>query len=293
MRILSNKVETLRLAYPYEWTASDLTGLTLTVNDNAGNELAAASAASLYSDTTLDDDATEYASSVVLADTAGDLVPGDLISITGINGREVHTVKGFDNVTKTVQLEVMIDRAFEGGAAVSRLSATIDIDLSLVTTFSLGLSLVLMWTPAGTGAPFKELARMEPYAQINLAEFEEDFKAIYPRAYDVLIKPADRLGTVLRLAQRELANNLKSRGLDAARIVDQSLIAPPLMALVAKAWTRGGDDDLIEERKDLESEYSAAFETLCNQPLWVDSDGDNIEESGEVESHAVDFERTW
>jgi hypothetical protein len=95
------------------------------------------------------------------------------------------------------------------------------------------------------------------------------------------------------LALDELRLTLLSRGLDMARVVDQRLISPPLMALVARYWTINGDEKLEDERKVIDAAYSAAVEHLCALPIWEDSDGDEILDEGELQDHPVYFERVW
>lgn len=283
----------VRISFPTDWDPSALTGLTLTVDDNAGNELLATSAATIWTSTTLDSAASQYDTALYLDAGADNLEIGDIVRIEGLLGREDHTVKGFDPSTKIATLETILGRSFEEGAAVNALNALIAVDFSDTDDYAPGTQLVLTWTPTGTGSPYTILAEIEAFNQIEVAEFIEEFKAIYPRAYSALITPADRLRVVLRNAQARLRMDLLSRNLDVARIKDQRLITPPLMALVAMIWAINGDDELMEERKVLSGEYGTLLEILCALPVWVDSDGDGIEDDGETQDHPKYYERAW
>lgn len=279
--------------YPLTWGPSALTDVTLTVATTAGIELQAATSAALYTQTTLDAAASRFARSITLDAAAGALAIGDIIRITGVNGYEDHTVKGYDAASKAVDIELILNRDFEAGATVDRLSAVATVDFSDTDDYAPGTQIVLTWAPTGTGAPFTVVAEIEADDQINTADFLRDFRALYPRAYDALKTPADRLGIMIRMAQDELRLTLSGRGLDIARVKDQRLLNPPLMALVARYWALNGDQNLDDERKILGVMYSEAVENLCGLPIWVDNDGDGVEDDGETQDHPVFFERVW
>lgn len=292
-RTFTSLTTSIEMFFPRTWDPASLTAVSLQIKDVAGTELQAATPAALYTATSLDGDVSRFATEVTLDAGAGALKPGDLIRIVGINGYEDHTVKGWDGTNKVAQLEFHVDRAFEDNAVVYRLSAVSTVDFSNTTTYPAGTQLVLVWTPTGSGSSFTELAEIETRLQVDVASFTADFKALYPRAYDALSVPADRLDSIIRLALDELRLTLLSRSLDMSRIVDQRLISPPLMALVARYWTINGDDDLEDERRVIDAAYSAAVEQLCNLPIWEDHDGDKILDDGEVLDHSAQFERVW
>jgi len=293
MITLTNKTTSIPLAFPAGWNPASLTGVTLQIADKDASELRAAAAATLYTPTTLGTAAAQFAGVVYLAALAGPLAIGDRVRITGVNGYEDHTVKGYAATGKIVTLERVIDRAFEIGATVHRLSAIAAVDLSSTTTYPPGTQVVLTWTPTGTGSALTEQAEIEATAQIDVAGVKKDLEALFPRAYDALKIPMDRLDTILRMAQDDLRLELASRGLDIARVKDQRLLSPPLLIFVARAWTLNGDDDLIEERKVLNKEYDSAITRLCNLPIWVDSDGDGVDDVDETRNYPQYFERSW
>lgn len=289
----TNATTQIAIQYPRTWDVTALTDVTLQIADVEGNELQAATSAALYTQTTLADDATRFSRTIEVAAAAADLEIGDVIRIAGVNGYETHTVRGYDATNKIATLELTINRDFETGATVDRLTAISTVDLSDTDTYPPGIQLMLTWAPTGTGDSFTTLAEIEADSQIDLAEFTKDFKAVWPRAYNALKEPADRLDIVLRLAQDELRMTLATRGLDIARVKDQRLLNPPLMTLVARYWTLNGDENLDDERKVINSMFSANIEALCKLPIWVDTDGDGILDDGEDQSHPVYFERVW
>jgi len=293
MITLTNNTTSIPLAYPAGWAPADLTAVTLQIADTSAAELQAATAAALYAQTTLLTAAAQFANTLYLAADAEDLAVGDRIRVEGVNGYEEHTVKGYASTGKIATLERVIDRAFEAGATVDRLSAVATVDLSDTDTYPPGIQVVLTWAPAGTGSPLTERAEVEATAQIDVAAIKRDLEALFPRAYDALKDPADRLDTILRMAQDDLRLELASRGMDIARVKDQRLLSPPLLVFVARAWTLNGDDDLIEERKVLNKEYDSAISRLCNLPIWVDADGDGIDDDNETRNFPQFFERNW
>lgn len=293
MITLTNSTTAIPLQYPRTWDLAALTGVTLQIANTSAVELLAATAADLYTQTTLDAAADRFDRSITLDAGAEDLEIGDILRITGVAGYEDHVVRGWDTTNKVATLDLVLNRDFEDGATVDRLSAVCSVDLSDTDVFAPGTQLVLTWTPAGTGAPMTLLAEVEADDQINVADFTKDFKALYPRAYDALKEPADRLDVVLRLAQDELRLVLSARGLDIVRVKDQRLLNPLLMALVARYWTLNGDKEMSDERTVIDAAYSTAVEGLCKLPIWVDSDGDGIEDDGETQTYPVYFERVW
>jgi hypothetical protein len=293
MSTFTNSTTSIPLDFPNTWDPSDLTGLTIQIADVEGNELIASSAATLYSETTLDSAVSRYSTSIVLADGSDSLSDGDQIRISGVLGYEDHVVKGWSLSDLTATLEDFVDRDFEAGATVNRLYAVATVDLSDTDVFQSGDMIVITWTPTGTGAPLTQIAEIEEYSQIDVAGFVGDFRALYSRAYKALTSPEGRLDTVIRLSQDELRTDLASRGLDISRIKDQRLISPPLMAKVAEIWARDGDKDSDDEHQRHSRTYSAALETLCSLPIWVDLDGDGAQEDGEIDTYPVILEEVW
>lgn len=293
MQTFTNATTTIPLVFPRGWNPASITDVKLTIADKATNPLQTATSAALYTATTLDGDADQFASSFTLADTAGDLVPGDLIRLSGVGGYEDHVVKGYDPATYTVTIELVLGRDFEDGADVYRLSAISTVDFSDTDVYPPGTQLVLTWTPTGSGDVFTELAEIDDRWQLDVAAFTADFLALYPRAYKALSVPQDRFDRLLRMAQDQLRLVLSSRGLDATRLVDQRLLSPPLMSLLALYWLANGDEQMSDERGVISSAYSAQVEQLCQLPVWVDGDIDGVEDDGETTSHPQTYERVW
>jgi hypothetical protein len=294
MQTFTNSTTTIPLVFPRGWDPATLTAVTLQIADKDANELQAATATALYTAAALaTGGADQFASSFTLAAGAGALIPGDFIRLSGVSGYEDHVVKGYDATTRTVVIELVLGRDFEAGAKVYRLSTIATVDFSDTDDYPPGIQLVLTWTPTGSGDVFTERAEIDDRVQLDVAELSADFAALYPRAWQALKEPQDRFDRILRMAQDELRLVLSSRGLDPTRLVDQRLLSPPLMATLARFWLINGDEKMEDERKILESNYSAQIERLCNLPVWVDSDIDGVEDTDETTSHPQQYERVW
>lgn len=301
MDTYTNSTVLINIDFPETWDPSDLTGLTLKINDHDASDppLMTATAATLYTATTLGADVSRYLDEVTLAAAAGNLQPGDVIRIVGAAGKEDRTVKGYDSTTKVATLEQIVDNEYADGDAVYLLSASVTVDFSSLTTFPLGERMVFTWTPTGTGAPFTQLAEIAATVQVDIEKFDLTFRALFRRAYDGLKKSEDRLGTVFEEAQKLLRRKLVSRHMDITRVMDQDVLAPCLRLLCAIMWATGGElsegdgptlkDELAEWRKEEISE----FELLCSLPIWVDKDFDNIEDDGETVSHEYYSRKAW
>jgi hypothetical protein len=287
----NNAAETIRLAYPHSWDPADITGLTLTINDRSGNELASAAPATLWTSTTLDGAVSAYATSLTLDAGADDLEPDDLIMLVGAGGKEIQTVRGYDSATKIVTLDSVLRNGYSDGDAVYGMFATIEVDLSDTDVFPAGKELVLIWTPIGTGAPFTETGAISKYRQIDSAGFEGLFRDLYPRAHLGLTQPRNRLSSVLRIAKQEIKTRLlaKDPTFDITKIRDQDLLKPSLMASCAVIWARDGDHVLEDERKEYKDVLLTAIETLAALPIWIDPDEDNIQDTGEISAHPPIF----
>lgn len=293
MDTLTNTTELLGIEFPRTWAPDLLSALHVHLADFEGSELLADTAAELYEPSTLSADSRRYARAITLTEGDDELSSGDLVRIVGVQGEEEHIVKGWDAATLTAELENHVDRDYEAGALVYRLSASAAVDLSDTDTFPPGIQMVVTWTPTGTGGPLTRLAEIEESLQADIADFTRKFRVLYKRAYRALTTPENNLDTVLEAAKDELRTDLLDRGLDISRIKDQRLLTPPLMAQVALMWARDGDENTADEMRVYQKAYSAAFEKLCRKPIWQDKNGDGILTDDEVTVHPAQFERNW
>ena len=292
---LGNSAEIIEFRFPLEWDPAALSGLTLTINDQSGNKLADAAAATLYTEAALDSDSRRYSREIVLEDNSDELAVGDPIRLSGILGHEDHTVKGWDSDNLTAELEKYVDRDFAAGSTVNRLSATIEVDLSDTDTFPAGTELLLIWTPTGTGGQCTREAVISAYQQMDLAGLRDEMQDIYPRAYDALTAPRDRLARVASRARGDIRSRLliMDPAFEINSIRDQDVLVPAIAAQCAVLWTLNGDDDLEMERETYKGQVEAEIDVLSKLNIWVDEDDDLIEDPLENREHNMIFHKGW
>ena len=284
----------VRFDFPVEWDAANVSGLTLTVKDDAAAELLAADDMTLYDATTLLEDADQYTSSIVLATGAGDVAPGDRLVIDGAAGTETVIVKAYTAATRTAELESILLYDHAEGDNVYATWATYELDVSDTDTFLKGLTMVFIFTPTGSGQVTRDEYQIA-HAVVDLAGLEADFKAIYPRAYDAFIRPTNKFAIMLRQAERMVKNELlaQNNALDYDRIVDQDMVAPVIMAKMAFLWTLNGDENKEDEREALGNDYASQLAGLLNRTKWTDDDQDDAKDEEEISDNEPIFNTSW
>ena len=176
-----------------------------------------------------------------------------------------------------------------------RLSAIATVDLSDEDVFPAGTDLVLIWTPTGTGGPVTDTATISTYQQTELAGLSEELQDVYPRVYDGLTKPKDRLRRVSSRAKGDISKLLMTMDtrFDISKIRDQSLIVPAVAAQCAVLWSMNGDDDIKDERAAYRLQVQTEVEILSKLNIWVDQDGDLVDDPGESRVHPHIFRKGW
>jgi hypothetical protein len=292
----SSSAQAIRVVFPESWDPALLTGLTLTIKDRQGAVLMAAAPATLWPDAVLDGAAPAFSLSIKLDGTPTALAPQDPIKIVGAGGiSEYQTVADYNTVTKVATLESILRNGYSDGDDVYGLWAIITVDLSNTTTYPAGKELTLLWTPSGISGEFTELAEISRYNQLDAAGFAQYLRDIYPRAYDGLVQPRNRLSTVIEEATQKVAALLISRDptFVLSKVRDQRLIRPAIAAACAVIWVRNADSELEDERKEWRRDLSEEIETLASQPVWVDLEDDFVEEAGETSEHPHVFRKGW
>ncbi len=287
-----NATTVIRFEFPAEWDAESLTGLTLTINDNAGAELLAAANATLWTQTTISADADRFASTLTLATGADDLDAGDPILLCGIAGNEIHRVKEYDSANLVPTLERILDNDHDSGDEIWGLFATRSVVTTTVATYPAGKVVTFVWTPTGTGQPVTELYQIAVSA-LDIEGLQKRFSRLYPRAYESFTKPINRLDDMVIEAELQVRQELLSRGFDIQRLVDSEIIAPVLMAKMAFLWTFDGDEQIKDERDFYAQQYDTQIGVIENLPVWIDQNQDGVDDEGESTTHNHIFQKGW
>ena len=282
----------LRLEYPGEWDPRLVTAVTLTVTGLDGTVLKSATTATRYVNTDLDADVSAYLDEITLAAASGALSPGDVIYIDGTAGHERHKVRGYNATSKIATLEETLEYDHVKDDIVYPCWVTsAAVDTTTVAIWTAGLPVVLTWTPTGSGQAFVERAEVSKFSTA-VEGLGIRFQAIYRRAWDDLTS----LGTfsiIREEAERQLRVELESNGLDYNRIIDNDIIAPVVMARMAWLWCLNGDESKKDERETIGAEYNALLAQLLKNPIWIDSDQDNIQDEDEVTDHVPYFNNSF
>lgn len=280
----NNSAFTVRFEYPEKWDAQTLDGVNLTITDTSGNELLAATAATLYGGTTLNAAESVGDSTVELAVGASAFSPGDRFQIAAGNSgpTEDCEVQSYNSSTRvaTLKRELLYDHA--SGAAVKGLWCTYDLDTSTVATWTKGLQLLFDWAPQNVdNFPARERGEVATSA-FEPSDFIARFKVLYPEAYDA--RPRD-IEDLYEESVRQLRTELLSRGLLMDRIQDQEMLTPALVALARylDSLPNGDSDD---SRKSAFQEYQRQISIISAMPIWVDTNQDKVEADEEIDNYS-------
>jgi len=299
VKILYGDSTTLRLEFPWSWDASNLASITLTASDRAGTELGSASAV-MVADIALAANATAGDTTISVTPTLEvDLISGQRYQIAeGPDGpSEEFEVLSYDGVSEVaLKRELLYDHADE--AVVYPYWATYELDASNTTTFELGTELILEWKPTWTNPPTGGEATIRERAEIinfqfSMPGFEERFAAIFPREYDDLIQPVNRLDAFINEAYTQLGIELKLRGLLIDRVVDNDILTPLVMQKIRWLSLVNADVSYSDEREVCIAEYTRQFDFLCNSPIWTDDNQDGEVADEEITDHEQCFERRF
>jgi hypothetical protein len=291
----SNSVS-LAFDIPAAWNVENLSAVTVKVADRTGVEVLPSDNCSLWPQTTLDGRVYQFDDAIVLADSATAVLPGEMLTIVGVAARENVVVKEYDSTTFTVTLEEQLKNDFESGAAVFSNMVSYDLDVSDTDTFIAGKTFVATWspTPDGVGAPIRTILEITKF-EADTSNIERRFSILYPRAYDAFLRPVNRMNAIIVESQSMIEFEMKSAGMDYHRIVGEEILQHLLMAKMACVWVMNADEDLEDERKAVNAEYTRLFSLLKGMPLWTDTDQDGVKDESpkEVTFHRHIFGRSW
>ncbi len=288
----SSSAAPIHFDFPVEWSAGDLSALTLAVYDEDGNVLQAADPVTLYTDTSLEGAAAQFASEIELDSAAAALAAGDVLEIHGTSAVEVVRIKGLDVTNDTYELESILDNAYDDNDVVIARFANYDLDISTVATFTAGIVLTLVWTPTGTGRQITTM-RQVAVSALDVAGLRRNVLDVYPRVYRAFTQPTDKFDRMAQVAERQLGNECSDRGIEIQRVVDQDRMIDVISARMAWLWALGGDEDMIDERKVLGVEDAKQTKWLLSQPVFTDDNQDKIKDDGEYTSREYLPSKGW
>ena len=263
--------------------AESITDVTIALADTGGEEILAATSATLYTATTLDADASAGDAYVTFANGATALNRGDrvLIGDSDDGPPEMLVCHHYDATNRRAYGEYELQHAHASGAAVVGLWATYDLDVSDTDTYVKGYQLVGTWDPDTDDEAWTERYIISGTATAAAAGLWKDMRAIYPSVYEEATK-GDLVTLEAHIRQR-FAHEFVSRGMELNRIVDNDRIQPGLLLFARYVI-------LIdpERKSDAKEEWGDWFKTLCGDSIWQDLDEDGALEDHEKETHGFD-----
>jgi hypothetical protein len=279
--LYGNSSQVLRLDFPDSWRASVPSAVNLVIKDNAGTELVASTAATLYSATTLASAATATATTVTFASNTDPWTEGDRFNIlASVDGASENCeVLSYDSTSEVVELKERLQYNHTTGINVKPNFCVYTFDISTTTTYTKGKELTVTWTPNNNRAPITERYEIV-IADFELQDIQEKFSSKYPVEYDNKRKNWDTFyNNCVELLRLELSMD----GFKLSRLKEPEILNPVILPLMAyNANMSMGGDSRITERNAAFAEYTRLLGKVKQEHNWFDDDQDDIKESGET-----------
>lgn len=279
---------TLRFEFPDDWAIASITGVDVSITDAGGSTMLASTAATLYTSVALASAAAVGDATVTLGGTPGALSRGDrlLIAASAAGRDEIIEVESYNSSTKVVSLRHSIQYAHSSTTALYPCWCTYALDTSTTATWAAGEECTVMWTPDTDDNPVPELYTIGK-TEFGSSETLDRFRVQYPSLYEA----RDRSGIedVEAEARRRVGMHCKVKNMDLNRLVDQDLMSPSIVEMMANLIASGGGDNAEYEQQTTWERFVREFELFASLPVWVDDDQDLIQDEEEVQKHAVPF----
>lgn len=276
---------TLRCEYPEAWDAASITGVEISIDTVGGTAILAATAATLYTATTLGSACTHGDEYIELAEGASAPAKGDRlwISSSASGPGEQVIVNYYDSSNRYVFTERELQHSHASGAAVKGQFATYAMDVSDTDTYIKGYEMVVTWDPSTDDFPYTDHYVIAG-AAIGAPGFWRDFQAMYPVEYDM--RGGRDLVAFESQIRKRFAHELMSRQLNPDRIIDQDKIEPGVVLFARFLMMSGQDQTMYDRAKE---EWVEWLKTLAADPIWQDLDQDGDIDSDEEEAHEFEI----
>ena len=279
---------TLRFEFPDHWDVAGVTGVNISVTDAGGTTLLASTAATLYTSVALASAAARGDATVTLGGTPGALSRGDrLLIAASADGRdEIIEVESYNSSTKVVSLRHTIQYAHTTATSLYPCWCTYALDTSTTATWSAGSECTVLWTPDTDDLPVPELYTIAK-TEFGSSETIDRFRVQYPSMYQA----RDRSGIedIEAEARRRVSMHCRVKNMDLNRLVDQDLMSPSIVEMMANLIASGGGDNAEYEQQTTWERFVREFELFASLPVWVDDNQDLIQDEEEVQKHAIPF----
>jgi hypothetical protein len=281
---------TLRLEFPEHWKAEVISEVMISIATTSGEEILAATSATLYTPTTLAaaaDPGDEY---ITLAALSGDVFERDcfLLSESDDGPSEKIICHHYDSAGLAIYTEHELLSGHADGTYVTGLFATYDFDAS---TLDADTQIVITWTPDSDDLPVTEMAEIS-ISEMGAAGFWAAFQTLYPSEYDMAA--GRNLAQLEEIARTQFVDELKDvRGIDANRIVDQPRLDRLFRLYMRYVILCGSSDTAmyLRGKEDWIEALKALAESL--NPPWSDDDQDGVKDDDERVNASYEIYRRY
>lgn len=272
--------QTVRLEFPSQWTGLPST-ITITVKDEDAGEILSAQSATLYTATVLNGAVTRGDNSIIVANDADNLTPGDRVRIAaGASGSaEDVEVDYYNSTSKVATLKGALRYSHADGAAVSPLWATYALNAS-GSDYTVGKRLQVIWTPNTDDPIYTEDATVIQY-QWQPIDLESRFRTTWFDIYEQIRPNFDDLA---QEARKQLRLRLMRDNRDLNTLREPDAATPALMSQIALMVTRRGGDEHKHEYEMAIKAYNEDIANLTQTVVWWDVDDDLTQDKNEESS---------
>jgi hypothetical protein len=280
----------MRFEMPASWDVESITEVTIGIDRNA-TSLLDATAATLYTATTLNGAVVRTAGTVTIANDATAVVEGDRLRIaeSASGPAEDVEVHSYNSSTKVVTIKRELNDAHANGAAVYGMWASYDLDASDTDVFVKGYVVEVTWTPDSDNQAYTEryVIGSSGYATTSLwRTVSKMWKSLW-NEYSGYSQ--DDLNDVEEIIRSRFDSIFKNAGLDANRIVDKSQIDPGFALYGRMVLLEDGGDEKIREYEVAKTAFYLWFDELKKSPIWSDDDQDESQDETEIRTHTPYF----
>ncbi len=266
-----------------DWDVANLSGVNLIVTDTGGTELLASTATTLYTQDTING-AIDAGDNTAIITSGNTLVEGDWIRLAGGKKEDIEVLY-YTASTNTVTFVTDLQYDHADAGTVDRLHCAYSIDVSDTDDFTAGKILTIELIPAGSNDFPKTIEAEIVKRDYATDDIYDELTSIYAVEMDGFDQ--ERIQSIIIAAKRRLLRTLKTRGLDANRVVNSDILTSPMIELSHYLMIVGGGDDWKEEKVEAWDNYQRALNELLSDVVWEDSDQDKIKDKGESDRHGA------
>lgn len=276
--LYGNATQSLRFKIPTAWKSIP-TAVNIQVEDNAGTELLAATAATIGFAADTSSAATIIGATTMTLTTGVTLVPGDRVYIAaGADGEDERaTVEYYDSSGKVITFARALKNAHASGVAIKALWFTYTYDISTTATYTVGRELTINWIPNNHEPVISQRAKVVKF-EFELQDLEEEFQALYPQEHQMI---EARYAFFEASAQEQIQIDLPP-GFDLDRHRNPESFKKPILEYICYMTNKSssGNKRQVEALSALK-EYNRIMASLTEKGQWFDVDQDDVKDEQE------------